>query len=57
MGNAKYEYEIGPPSGKGLKAGRDRRDWDDRYDDDWDDRYDDDWDDRYDDDWDDRWDD
>ena len=57
VGDVKYEYEIGASSGKVLKAKRDRRDWDDRYDDDWDDRYDDDWDDRYDDDWDDRWDD
>ena len=53
VGDVKYEYEIGASSGKVLKAERDRRDWDDRYDDDWDDRYDDDWDDRYDDDWDD----
>ena len=57
VGDVKYEYEIGASSGKVLKAERDRRDWDDRYDDDWDDRYDDDWDDRYDDEWDDRYDD
>ena len=38
VGDVKYEYEIGASSGKVLKAERDRRDWDDRYDDDWDDR-------------------
>ena len=52
----KYDFEIGASSGKVLECERDRRAWDDRYDDDWDDRYDDDWDDRYDDDWDDRYD-